>query len=465
MFSNRNDEYTMNEFLVEYLIILERSSFCNDTSALKNLFQANADIKIENDKLLFKSKQFQFFLLKKFEQNESRYFDLTIKTETSQNLDDLSELLREIRRLVFNNKGKIEILNDDISFHYSQKAYPLINRIENLMRKLIALFLIESNGLNWGKTAIPIDIQDKKTSNILNTTDFIHLGEILTKEYPLSNISTLRGMIDLATSIDDIDFDKLKSFVPKSNLDRYFKPYIDFNSEYLNKKWKKLYELRCLVAHNNFFYKQDFEELDSLITEVKEKLKKAIANIENVKIPEEDKEVILEFTISNSDELVGSFIKEWKKLEQKIAIINDSPPNSPTVKNISEIYRNGYLTDEIHNEIRRINEFRNKLVHLTDMQFDVAEITDNIKSVSNITEQLVIEKDFNNAWPLTVDRGLVAVQKGAVFFRHKNKEYALNGIATNMGYNDIVDIWKDNVEIPGTKIPIGILINIGLSVK
>ena len=455
----------MDQYTVEYLIIIERSAFCNDTSALKNLFQANVDISIDDETILYKSKKHEFTLLKKFEENKLRYFNLTIRSEREEDLDVFSELLREIRKLIINNKGKIEILHDDISFYYSQKAYPLINRIENLMRKLITLFLIESNGLNWGKTAIPIDIHDRKSSNILNKTDFINLGEILTKEYPLSDISSLQNMIESAISIEDIDFNKLKSFVPKSNLDRYFKPYIDFNSEYLNKKWKRLYELRCLVAHNNFFYKNDFVELESLIDEVKEKLKKAIDNIENVEIPEEDKDTILEFTISNSDELVGTFINKWKQLEQKLSIFNNAPKNSSIIKNIRKIYEDGYFSEDIYKKISRINEFRNKLVHLTDMEFDITEITNNIQITSNITEQLVLEKDFNNTWPLTVDRGVIENIKGAVVFRHKNKEYGLIGLATSMGYSDIDKIWKNNPEIPGTKISIGILINIGLAVE
>ena len=45
----------------------------------------------------------------------------------------------------------------------------------------------------------------------------------------------------------------------------------------------------------------------------------------------------------------------------------------------------------------------------------------------------------------------------------KGKAYALNGKASgSKKYRDLFEIWKENPEIPGTKIPVGDIISRGL---
>ena len=73
-------------------------------------------------------------------------------------------------------------------------------------------------------------------------------------------------------------------------------------------------------------------------------------------------------------------------------------------------------------------------------------------------EGLVSKKDFRDKWPLTVSSGRVECIRGLfAVFHHKNKIYALNGSAISKGYTSINPIWKDNPNIKGTKINIGIL--------
>jgi len=80
----------------------------------------------------------------------------------------------------------------------------------------------------------------------------------------------------------------------------------------------------------------------------------------------------------------------------------------------------------------------------------------------------VSSADFPGEWMLTVDKGelICKAPKGTantiVFIVPDGTEYGVNGIATSRGYADIQPIWKDNPEIPGTKINIGPLISKGL---
>ncbi|WP_282014631.1 DUF2511 domain-containing protein [Marinifilum flexuosum] len=456
----------MKEIIVQYLLIFEKGSICSDKKSICSLFQANSDISINKTSLDYKGVNFRFEINKKIKDGDFRYFQLDIVGADETTLDRQTELLKELRRLTINNKGKIEILLDEISFYYSQKAYPLIYKVENLMRKLISLFLIERVGVTKAKNAIPIELDSKQSNNFLNQTDFIHLGEILTKEYSSSNISDLLKKIKKANSTEELKLEELKSYIPKSNLDRYFKNYIDCDADFLNKKWKRLYELRCLVAHNNFFTKADFDELVNLIEEVKLKLKSAIEKINDIKIPENEKDSVLEFTVTNSNQLLGEFINEWKKLEQKLhEFAGLEKPRYPVIQYIKQMTQTGFLPKETYTDLMRLNSFRNQVVHLTDNTFSNDEIHRNIETIKRLNNQIVLKSEFGESWPFTVDKGIVLNYNNAVIFRHENTEYGLNGFSLNRGYEEVENIWSDNPAIPGTKISIGQMIDIGLKIN
>jgi hypothetical protein len=76
----------------------------------------------------------------------------------------------------------------------------------------------------------------------------------------------------------------------------------------------------------------------------------------------------------------------------------------------------------------------------------------------------VSSADFPGEWMLTVDKGelICKAPSTIVFIAPDGAQYAVNGTATSRGYTDIQPIWKDNPEIPGTKINIGSLISKGL---
>jgi Txe/YoeB family toxin of Txe-Axe toxin-antitoxin module len=456
----------MKEIRVQYLLIFEKGSICSDVKSVCNLFQANSDISISKSSLSFKGINFQIEINKTIKDGDFRYFQLDIVGDDDSSIDKQTELLKELRRLTFNNKGKIEILLDEISFYYSQKAYPLIYKVENLMRKLISLFLIERVGVTKAKNAIPIELDIKQSNNFLNQTDFIHLGEILTKEYSSYNVADLYKQIKRVEKIEELKLEELKSFIPKSNLDRYFKDYIDCDAGFLNKKWRRLYELRCLVAHNNFFTSADFEELVNLIEEVKLKLKNAIEKINYISIPDSEKDSVLEFTITNSNQLLGEFINEWKVLEKKLFEFTCSDKRTyPVTQNIKKMTQSGFLTRELYHDIMHLNAFRNQIVHLTETTFINEDILRNIEIVKRLNRQIVLKDEFGESWPFIVDKGLILNKNNAVIFRYENTEYGLNGFSLNRGYEEVENIWADNPAIPGTKISIGQMIDIGLKIN
>lgn len=84
------------------------------------------------------------------------------------------------------------------------------------------------------------------------------------------------------------------------------------------------------------------------------------------------------------------------------------------------------------------------------------------------------QDQFKERWPLTVTSGTLGCEPVSgnlkvqlVTFSSGGKTYALNGIACGhakkRGWLEVRPIWKDNPEIPGTKINIGPLIDRGLA--
>ncbi|QDT49544.1 hypothetical protein Pan258_35970 [Symmachiella dynata] len=76
---------------------------------------------------------------------------------------------------------------------------------------------------------------------------------------------------------------------------------------------------------------------------------------------------------------------------------------------------------------------------------------------------LVMREEFGNKWPLTVESGTIyRVETYGIVFQCQEGTFALNGFAHSRGFPEIDPIWKNDPNIPGTKISISPLINVGL---
>lgn len=59
----------------------------------------------------------------------------------------------------------------------------------------------------------------------------------------------------------------------------------------------------------------------------------------------------------------------------------------------------------------------------------------------------ISQKDYGDKWPFTVEKGDLACRNNAVFFVVNGTAYAVNGVASAQGYNDITPIWRENPEL------------------
>ena len=77
--------------------------------------------------------------------------------------------------------------------------------------------------------------------------------------------------------------------------------------------------------------------------------------------------------------------------------------------------------------------------------------------------KLVTREEYGKKWAFTVPKGYVySIEKSAIFETESGHKFQLNGIAQMNGYKLINPIWRNNPEIPETKVNIGPFIKLAL---
>lgn len=87
-------------------------------------------------------------------------------------------------------------------------------------------------------------------------------------------------------------------------------------------------------------------------------------------------------------------------------------------------------------------------------------------TVAPTDRRTVRKEDYGDAWPFTVESGVVrcVAPRNEVVFSSGGTAYAVNGTAkANDLYADIGSIWKDDPTIAGAKVSIGPILDLGLS--
>ncbi|EPT0832550.1 TPA: hypothetical protein ACV4T5_001706 [Yersinia enterocolitica] len=277
---------------IEYIAIQNNNdSFCNDEESIIKLFDIDNELTVTEKNITYNKHTFRVSVLKiKTENREHNYFNIVVEAEGKINeslVDAFTIINRKIVKMLENAlKTRPKVLWDDLSSYYSSKTYPLLNEIENLMRKLLTKLLIIKVGINWEKDNVPQDIKQSMSkkngrdtvSNYLSGTDFIDLTTFIFKKY--SNHLNEIIFENILNCKDSESLEEVKQLIPKSNWERFLSPHIDTNEKALSESWNKLYILRCAVAHNADFRKQDYLETKKLINEIKPILLKSIASLE-----------------------------------------------------------------------------------------------------------------------------------------------------------------------------------------
>jgi hypothetical protein len=390
----------MENIRVEYIILVEtKNAFCNSVKAFNNLLEVNDDIKIEKNKIIkFKGLDISYEVQTgELNDKEQRFFHTKFTCKQVEKINEYSNFLRVVRDILVRVTGKQPVsLWDDVSFYYANKSYPLIHEIENLMRKLLTKFAVTKFDTNWTDKNIPEEVKtsvknqsSNNDANYLYQTDFIQLIHFLSGKIKTSDVKGLLENISKAKDISELNLDELKSYIPTNNWDKYFSNIVEFEWEYFEKRWRKLYDLRCKVAHNNFLNKKDYEDICRLVDELKPKLQKAIDEMDKVSISTEDQEILAESFAVNTNAVYGEFINLWKIFEKELFDLIVKNQGDEPLKDV-ERYRfmpdriarilvdKGLLSREFLIEVQKLRHLRNVMVHEVDISISETEIISKI---------------------------------------------------------------------------------------
>jgi len=395
--------------VTEYLIIVDKEAseafyhLCDNVDGFNKLLTSDLDISINGNEITYKGSLKADYRVKtsKVGGKQQRFFHVKVIYDGDEkDMDGYVKLLRSIRGIVHRSGGQPETLWDDVSLYYSQKSYPLIHKVENLMRKLITYFMLTNIGKEWVTQTSPGIVMEaidkskrKQYLDVLHQIDFIHLGDFLFKPYQIKDTKDLLLLISKAQNQDDLKLDELKAFEAKSNWEKYFSKIVDCTDEYLDKRWKELYELRCSVAHNALLNKDEYERASRLVSEIESPLQKAIDNLDKVHVPQADKEQVAENVVSSISTAFGEFIQSWKLFENAIRNAeNDSGSTTEKFRNILQtiqvLREKEIIDDEFHRDSIELLRFRNQVIHDSRIDYTESEIRSNLAKLDELIRTL-----------------------------------------------------------------------------
>lgn len=296
-------------YKVEYLIAFDtKNQICKDVKGFNSLIKTNSDLDVKENKILFKGSPYSY----KVDGIEVDKKDITVYHvvfSASRSTDKYREMLRAFSVTVGKLSEKyIQKVWDDLSLEYSEKLYPEINKVENLMRKLINKFMLINLGIDWHNSTTPKDVEDsvkrkgaKLDHRILYELDFIKLSNYLFDSYSLKDPAELPNVIENLTEEERTEeiVNIVEDYVPKNNWDRYFSDLLDVESKSLKKKWGDLYQIRNEIAHSRLIDESDYNRGKSLSEEITKILGDALEELKDIEIPEENIEEVSKNTIAS----------------------------------------------------------------------------------------------------------------------------------------------------------------------
>lgn len=91
-------------------------------------------------------------------------------------------------------------------------------------------------------------------------------------------------------------------------------------------------------------------------------------------------------------------------------------------------------------------------------------------SAAQADQDLIDAESFGSPWPFTFEEAYVACHAGqavTVMDANSGRMYPLNGTArhkaSQLGLEPLEPVWRDNPDLPGTKVDVGPVIEKGLS--
>ena len=297
---------------LEYLVLVpNHDSFCNTKKAFIDFLKVDSLVAINGQTLSYKrTAKGKVLLTTKIRvetdlipSKDERYFLIVLEAKESDDVDLFSELGEKIKSISMRLNPTSTVINtiwNDVGRHYSQNAYPIINEIENMMRKLISKFMLINVGMNWSKDAVHPDLfkkiegysEEELYSNDLYKLDFIHLADVLFKKKRDLTTEQMDRLLQ-KTDFSEDDREVILRYIPRSNWDKHFTSILDGDGSQLEAKWNRLYKLRNKVAHNRFITKAEYGEITGICSQVKQLLTSALNKLGEIDLDVEERESVV----------------------------------------------------------------------------------------------------------------------------------------------------------------------------
>lgn len=346
---------------LEYIFIKSKNDFCKNVDQFRKFLETNERLSFSAKKLQFSKLSFDYNLTAKnviWRKKPESVFHLNIRIEKTG--DEIARILEKLDRLLKRiNKTNGEQFTvytiwDDVSLYYTQKLYPQMAEVENLLRNVIYRLMINVAGSKWFDSTAPIKVKeaidsitqkqsDSNECDQLYDADFRRLGDLLFISYsikPLNNnfLEELKK-VDLSGEEAKNKIERLIEFHElKSNWDRYFAGKINIDS--LADKWQRLNGYRNQIAHVKRMSTDEYNDSLILITEIKDALLVCLEHIDEVKMSEEEveaaHEVVQETIARKTPEQIVMDSIDSSEIRNLGAIIQESIDAQPAIRALKE---------------------------------------------------------------------------------------------------------------------------------
>ena len=326
---------------LEYIFIKSVDEYCVSEEMFRNFLCTNERIVFRfpgpdgsGQAILFDEQELKYGIESvTVEKSNETIFHFTVEatgeeTEQVTVLEAFDSLIKNIN-IKCGRMFSINTLWNDVFLYYGKKLYPEISNVENLLRKIIYLFMLKTVGSRWLDTDAPEKFRTSITSVIkknnkekddiheewLIYADFISLAYFFTAPYSLKpelndlfeqlkQYQATEGDIETKGTPDKAEkaakmltkevIQALSDeYEPKSNWDRYFSDKLGEKSpKKFSDKWSSLYDIRNKVAHGKPISKEDFDKASSLIKVFTEAFRECINIIDTLEITAEEAEAV-----------------------------------------------------------------------------------------------------------------------------------------------------------------------------
>ncbi|MEZ6130351.1 MAG: HEPN domain-containing protein [Planctomycetaceae bacterium] len=243
----------------------------------------------------------------------------------------LTENLKDRQRF-----DPLYVVRDDVSHAIASELYPLLYRLENLLRGYLIKFMTVHLGPGWWNVTAPEDVALKAKQrkgnervfgkHIDNATYLIDFGEVGQMIYEqtsgyLKREDIVKKINQLPETVDAIK--ELKAEL-QTNYQKFFKE--SFADQDFKTKWQAFEALRNKIAHNNLFTAEDLEQGQQLSAEIEEVINKADERTATLIITRQEREAIQDTVSEHTPGLRSiseeEFLNELKQQEDYFAQTN-----------------------------------------------------------------------------------------------------------------------------------------------